>query len=86
MNPTDFIQKHITAALVAEGFSEIVAQGGATAGVDYYRRCSQASRKGGMYEDCLFRARQWALGQTTVSERKQAKKKPGREVAQPGVS
>ncbi|EDH1235832.1 hypothetical protein ACRABS_002703 [Salmonella enterica subsp. enterica] len=28
MNPTDFIRKHITTALVAEGFSEIVAQGG----------------------------------------------------------
>ncbi|EIE1693582.1 hypothetical protein MP659_002639 [Salmonella enterica] len=86
MNVEVFIRQHITAALVAEGFSEIVAQGGATAGVDYYRRCSQASRKGSMYEDCLFRARQWAAGQATTVERRQAKKKPGREVAQPGCS
>ncbi|ECJ2856720.1 hypothetical protein FNO15_23295 [Salmonella enterica subsp. diarizonae] len=84
MNPTDFIRKHITTALVAEGVSEIVAQGGATQGVDYYRRCSQASRKGSMHEDCLFRARQWAAGQTTTVERKQAKKKPGRG-ALPGL-
>ncbi|HDC2548164.1 TPA: hypothetical protein O7139_000573 [Salmonella enterica] len=77
MNVEVFIRQHITAALVAEGVSEIVAQGG-TVGVDYYRRCSQASRKGSMYEDCLFRARQWAAGQTTTVERKQAKKKPGR--------
>ncbi|MBB8029245.1 hypothetical protein HEL23_026170 [Escherichia coli] len=29
-----------------------------------------------MFDDCYFRARQWALGQTTVAERK-TKKKPG---------
>ncbi|HHE5410413.1 MULTISPECIES: hypothetical protein [Klebsiella] len=28
MNPTDFIRRHITASLVAEGFSESVAGGG----------------------------------------------------------
>lgn len=86
MNVEAFIRQHITTALVAEGFSEIVAQGGgATHGVDYYRRCSQATRKGSMYEDCLFRARQWAQGQTTAAERKAGKKKPGREVAPPGL-
>ncbi|EIZ2110618.1 hypothetical protein MOQ95_005344 [Salmonella enterica] len=83
MNVEAFIRQHITAALVAEGFSEIVAQGGAKQGLDHYRRCSQASRKGSMYEDCLFRARQWALGQTTTSERRQAKKKPGRGALPP---
>lgn len=46
MNPIDFIRHHITASLVAEGFSESVAGGGAEHGVDYYRRSSQASRKG----------------------------------------
>ncbi|MDJ6542623.1 hypothetical protein LEC33_22745 [Salmonella enterica] len=84
MNVEAFIRQHITTALVAEGFSEIVAQGGVTQGLEHYRRCSQANRKGSMYEDCLFRARQWALGQTTVIERKQAKKKPGRG-ALPGL-
>ncbi|OQR47678.1 hypothetical protein BI322_02670 [Klebsiella oxytoca] len=78
MNPIDFIRHHITASLVAEGFSESVAVGGAEHGVDYYRRSSQASRKGAIFDDCLFRARQWAVGQTTTAERKVAKKKPGR--------
>ncbi|EDZ0945603.1 hypothetical protein GN543_004990 [Salmonella enterica] len=77
MNPTDFIQKHITEALAGEGFPTEVARGGAEHGVDYYRRCSQSSRKGSMFEDCLFHARQWVLGQTTKAERR-AKKKPGR--------
>lgn len=45
-------------------------------GLDYYRRSSQASRKGAMFDDCYFRARQWAPGHTTVAERK-VKKKPG---------
>ncbi|WP_167666403.1 hypothetical protein [Salmonella enterica] len=43
-------------------------------GVDYYRRSSQASRKGAMFADCLFRARQWVLGQTTLAERGAGKK------------
>ncbi|MCP6600393.1 hypothetical protein NL513_28840, partial [Klebsiella pneumoniae] len=32
MNPTDFIRKHITAALTAEGFSPSVVQGGGSEG------------------------------------------------------
>lgn len=47
MNPTYFIQKHIIARLVAEGFPEQVAADAADTGVDHYRRMSQASRKGG---------------------------------------
>ncbi|HDK6158966.1 hypothetical protein [Klebsiella pneumoniae] len=78
MLPENFIAKHIFTALVAEGFSEVVARGGAIHGVDYYWHSSQASRKGAIFDDCLFRARQWALGQTTTAERKSAKKKPGR--------
>lgn len=86
MNPTDFIRHHITASLVAEGFSQSVAGGGAEHGMDYYRRSPQASRKGAIFDDCLFRARQWAIGQTTAAERKAAKKKPGRGGgAQPGL-
>ncbi|ENP8230709.1 hypothetical protein M0J30_001169 [Klebsiella oxytoca] len=86
MNPTDFIRHHIIASLVAEGFSQSVAGGGAEHGMDYYRRSSQASRKGAIFDDCLFRARQWAIGQTTAAERKAAKKKPGRGGgAQPGL-
>ncbi|EFN2595368.1 hypothetical protein HKE85_004776 [Escherichia coli] len=86
MTPEEFICKYITEKLVAEGFPEIVARGGACRGLDYYRRSSQASRKGAMFNDCLFRARQWALGQTNVTERKE-KKKPGRiKVGQPGLS
>lgn len=32
MNPTDFIRKHITAALTAEGFAPSVVQGGGSKG------------------------------------------------------
>ena len=86
MSPEDFIRKHITAALMAEGFSESAAGGGAEHGVDYYRRSSQASRKGAIFDDCLFRARQWSIAQTTCAERKATKKKPGRaKGSQPGL-
>ncbi|ELD8600959.1 hypothetical protein RLO78_002152 [Enterobacter roggenkampii] len=86
MSPEEFIKKHITDALVGEGFPAEIAWGGAEHGADYYRRCSQASRKGSMFADCLFRARQWAIGQTTIAERKEGKKKAGREgKSQPGL-
>ncbi|TNL03455.1 hypothetical protein CYD30_25085 [Kosakonia cowanii] len=74
MNPTDFIKKHITAQLVAEGFPEQVARDATDVGLEHYRRMSQASRKGGAFDDCFFRARQWAIGQTTAAERNAGKK------------
>lgn len=77
MSPEDFIRKHIIAALVGEGFPESVARG-AEHGLGYYRRSSQAGRKGAIFDDCLFRARQWAIARTTCAERKATKKKPGR--------
>lgn len=78
MSPEEFIKKHITNALVDEGFPAEIARG-AEHGADYYRRCSQASRKGSMFADCLFRARQWALGQTTLAERSAGKKRVSRK-------
>ena len=59
MNPQDFIRKNIITILASEGVPEDVAQGGATAALDYYRRCSQASRKGLMFDDLLHETRQW---------------------------
>lgn len=79
MSPEEFIKKHITEALAGEGFPAEVARGGAEHGVDYYRRCSQSSRKGSMFADCLFRARQWVVGQTTLAERGAGKKQARRK-------
>lgn len=78
MNPTDFIRKHITAALTAEGFSPSVVQGGVAKALEHYRCMSQSTKKGSCFADCLFRARQWAMGQTTTAERKATKKKLGK--------
>lgn len=79
MSPEEFIKKHIIDALAGEGFPAEFARGGAEHGADYYRRCSQASRKGSMFADCLFRARQWAIGQTTVAEREAGKRQSRRK-------
>ncbi|MBZ7580947.1 hypothetical protein FML15_27080 [Klebsiella michiganensis] len=78
MNPADFIRKHITAALTAEGFAPSVVQGGVAKALEHYRCMSESTKKGSCFADCLYRARQWALGQTTTTERKAAKNKPGR--------
>ncbi|MCW2485746.1 hypothetical protein J5069_07525 [Candidatus Symbiopectobacterium sp. NZEC127] len=79
MTPETFICKYIIDHLVAEGFPSNVAEGGggADAGIEHYRRMSQFSKKG-VFDDCLARARQWALGQTTAAERKIGKKKAGK--------
>ncbi|WP_196015295.1 hypothetical protein [Klebsiella variicola] len=77
MSPETFIEKHITAALTAEGFAPSVVQGGSrsTGALPLHVSVDQ---KGGGFADCSYRARQWALGQATTAERKAAKKKPGR--------
>jgi len=59
MNPQDFIRKNIITALLADGVAMEDARGGAEAALSYYRRCSQASRKGRMFDDLLHEARQW---------------------------
>ncbi|MBK0003146.1 hypothetical protein [Erwinia sp. S38] len=69
VNPVDFIQKHIIEKLVSEGFPEDVAIASTRAGVDHYHRCSQASKKGAMFDDCLYHARQAATYTTPKSER-----------------
>lgn len=84
MRAEEFIRQNIVSMLVREGIPPQVAHAAATYGLDHYRRMSQASRKGKAFDDCYFYARQWALGQTTTTERKQAKKKPGRG-ALPGL-
>lgn len=57
MNPVEFIRKNVVMQLVGEGFPEEVAKGGAEEAVDLYRRMSQASRKGRIFDDCLAQAR-----------------------------
>ncbi|HCB0645555.1 TPA: hypothetical protein MYL57_005658 [Klebsiella variicola subsp. variicola] len=78
MSPETFIEKHITAALTAEGFAPSVVQGGGSRDWSITAACRSQPKKGGCFADCLYRARQWALGQATTAERKAAKKKPGR--------
>lgn len=70
MNPADFIHKHIVKVLMGEGYPEDVARRGANKGVDHYCKCSQASKKGAMFDDCLHYARLEARYQTPKNERK----------------
>ena len=63
-----FVYDNIKKQLVKEGFSEALAQG-ANHGADHYRRMSQASRKGMAFDDCLTRARQFALASGTKDEK-----------------
>lgn len=69
MHPHDFIRKNIISTLLAEGVPAEDAQG-AEAALSYYRRCSQASRKGRMFDDLLHEARQWVRFRSAGSGRR----------------
>jgi len=60
MTPQDFIHKNVTAELIKLGYDNNAALYGADMAIDHYRRCSQASRKGKIFDDCLHIAKQWA--------------------------
>lgn len=51
--------KTLSARYWLKAWRQKMPGGGAEAALDYYRRCSQASRKGRMFDDLLHEARQW---------------------------
>ncbi|CRY69600.1 hypothetical protein [Yersinia pekkanenii] len=75
MNPPDFIHKHIVAALVADGVPDVVARGGADAGVKHYHKLAQATKKGHCFDDCLREARLWVQFNCSKAERKPSRKR-----------
>ncbi len=74
MNHLEFIEKNVKAELIKSGFSLFVAQGGAWQAVDHYKRLSQASKKGRMFDDVLRHAKLWAEKQTSKSELSKSKR------------
>ncbi len=78
MSPEDFIRKHITAALMAEGFSESAAGGGLSTASIITGEAHRRAGKGRFSMIASTELVSQALGQTTTAERKAAKKKPGR--------
>lgn len=73
MNHEQFIEKHVREELIRLGFPVPVAQGAFQA-VDLYRRMSQASRKGKIFDDVLRHAKLWAEKQTTSADRFEEKR------------
>ena len=74
MNHEQFIEKHVREELIRLGFPVPVAQGGAFQAVYLYRRMSQASRKGKIFDDVLRHAKLWAEKQTTSADRFEEKR------------
>lgn len=74
MNHMDFIEKHVREELIRQGFTAAVAQGGAFQAVDMYKRMSQASRKGRIFDDVLRHAKLWAEKQMLPADRFEAKR------------
>jgi hypothetical protein len=82
MNHIEFIEKHVRDELIKQGFTVAVAQGAFQA-VDMYKRMSQASRKGRIFDDVLRHAKLWAEKQQVPSDK--FEKKRVKRVQQPGL-
>lgn len=74
MNHMEFIEKHVREELIRQGFTAAVAQGGAFQAVDMYKRMSQASRKGRIFDDVLRHAKLWAEKQMLPADRFESKR------------
>ncbi|HCA5835262.1 TPA: hypothetical protein MXS15_001773 [Klebsiella pneumoniae] len=83
MNHIEFIEKNVREELMRQGFTHAVAQGGAYQAVDMYKRMSQASRKGRIFDDVLRHAKLWAEKQTLPSDK--FEKKRAKPVKQQGL-
>lgn len=84
MNHIEFIEKNVRDELIKQGFTAAVALGGAFQAVDMYKRMSQASRKGRIFDDVLRHAKLWAEKQTLPSD-KFEKKRVKRNQPQSGL-
>ncbi|HBU6368355.1 hypothetical protein [Citrobacter freundii] len=68
MNHIEFIEKNAREILIKQGFSSSVAQGGAWQAIDLYKRMSQASKKGAIFDDVMRHAKAWADKQVSKTE------------------
>lgn len=68
MNHLEFIEKNVKEILIKQGFSFSVAQGGAWQALDLYKRMSQASKKGAIFDDVMRHAKAWADKQVSKTE------------------
>lgn len=68
MNHLEFIKKNVREQLIKQGFSSSVAQGGAWQALDLYKRMSQASKKGTIFDDVMRHAKAWADKQVSKAE------------------
>ncbi|WP_407201994.1 hypothetical protein [Citrobacter werkmanii] len=68
MNHIEFIEKNVMEILIKQGFSSSVAQGGAWQAIDLYKRMSQASKKGAIFDDVMRHAKAWADKQVSKTE------------------
>lgn len=73
MNHIEFIEKNVMDALLRDGYPPPLANIGARKAVEHYKRLSQASKKGRIYDDCLREGKLWADKNKAISD---APKKP----------
>jgi len=69
MTTIEFIEKNVIKELLRLGYDESACNIGAREAVSYYRRASQSSKKGKIFDDCLFHAKLFAKKHTIINKR-----------------
>lgn len=76
MNHIEFIEKNVRDTLLRDGYAPSLANIGAMKAVEFYRRSSQASKKGRIFDDCLREGKLWADKNKTADAPKKPRGKP----------
>lgn len=82
MTPQEFIRTNIINKLTELGY-----QGGvelaADEAIDHYKRCSQASKRGAMFDDCYYVAKTWIdkYGEKPATASKRRSKQASKQVS-----
>lgn len=59
MSPDEFIRSNIIKKLTDSGYQGGALELAADEGLLHFRRCSQASKRGAMFDDCYHVAKTW---------------------------
>ena len=59
MSPDEFIRSNIIKKLTDSGYQGGALELAADEGLSHFRRCSQASKRGAMFDDCYHVAKTW---------------------------
>ncbi|MDD9340353.1 MAG: hypothetical protein PV362_12045 [Providencia heimbachae] len=83
MTPQEFIRTNIIKKLSVLGYQGGALELAADEAIDHYKRCSQASKRGAMFDDCYHIAKTWIdkYGEKPATASKRRAKQASKQVS-----